>query len=595
MTLTPGTRLGPYEIVAALGAGAMGEVYRARDPRLGRDVAIKIVLGNVVTDPTVRDRFEREARAVAALAHPNILAVFDVGNEGGIPFVVTELLQGETLRRRLAVGGPIPPRRALEVAVQVARGLAAAHDRGIVHRDLKPENLFVTDDAQVKILDFGLARLELPEGSSGQALTVAATQPGMFVGTPGYASPEQVQGEPATPRSDLFALGVVLHEMLTGRHPFERPTAYETLAAILRADPPRLDGVAGLPPGVASVIDRCLAKRAAERPGSAADLAFLVETLGGRGGDSLTAPIAPAGGGLADASLVRARRRLLSVAAGSLLLLVAAAWVCISVMAGRIAAETVDAGLARGQEIAARTSHERLTRLRLTARLVASFPELKALFETDTATIRDHLLAFLQRNPGAGVLLAFGAPGDLLARTDEATTAGEQPWFAALLQQRDAMSIIAFAGRPYHAAAAESEARGTVFGYIVAAAPVDAGFAQALSEATQDDVVLLGSQQALGTTLRGGRAPWSSLAAWRAAGGTAGRTIHTAIAGSRVAVREVPLQHDPAVSALLVRSDEDATAPYRRVQRAVVLVGLIVAALAIAGSVWLTRDLTRRV
>jgi hypothetical protein len=322
------------------------------------------------------------------------------------------------------------------------------------------------------------------------------------------------------------------------------------------------------------------------------DLAFLLETLGGRR-DTVTGPTVPAGSDLAGAVLERARRRLITVAAASLLLLLVVAWGSISIVGARMAAEAVDADLARGQDLAARTSQERLAHLRLTARLVASFPELKALFETDTATIRDHLLAFQQRNPGVGVLLAFGAPGDLLARTDEATTPGEQSWFATLLQRRDAMSIVTIAGRPHHAAAAESEARGTVFGYIVAAAPVDAGFAQALSEATQDDVVLLGSRQALGTTVRGGRAPWSSLGEWRAAGGSAERTIHTAVGGRGAAVREVALQHDPAVSAILVRSDEDAVAPYRRLQRAVLLAGLLVITLGIAGSWWLTRDLAR--
>jgi protein kinase-like protein len=592
MTLTPGTRLGPYEIVSALGAGAMGEVYRARDPRLERDVAIKIVLGSVATNPVVRDRFEREARAVAALAHPNILAVFDVGSEGDVEFVVTELLQGHTLRRRLAESGALAPKRALELAVQIAGGLAAAHERGIVHRDLKPENLFVVEDGRVKILDFGLARRESPEGGSGLEMTVAATQPGMFVGTAGYASPEQVEGAPATPRSDLFALGIVMHEMLTGRHPFERPTAYETLAAILRDDPPPLDAVAGLPTGIASAIERCLAKRPADRPGSAGDLAFLLETLGRRGETSI-APAAPAASvALPDTSLQRARRRLLYLVAGSLLLLVVAISIAIQLAGARIAAETVDADLARGQEIAARTSQDRLARLRLTARLVASLPELKALFETDPATIRDYLLAFQQRNPGADVLLAFGAPGDLLARTDATTGSGDQPSLARLLQQRDGGAVVTIAGRPHHAAVAESEARGTVFGYIVAAAPIDSGFAQALSEATEDDVVLLGSRQMLGTTVRGGQIEWSSLGAWRAAGGSAEGTLHAVVAGRRVALREAPLQQDPAVSALLVTSDDHALEPYRRIQRAVLLGALLVVAVAIAGSWWLSRNLT---
>ena len=379
----------------------------------------------------------------------------------------------------------------------------------------------------------------------------------MFVGTPGYASPEQVEGAPATPRSDLFALGIVLHEMLTGRRPFARPTAYETLAAILRDDPPPLDAVAGLPPGVASVIERCLAKRPADRPGSADDLAFLLETLGRRTRPSprrrrrLEAPPCT------DMSLPRARRRLLSLVAGSLLLLVLAVWVCNPAQGARIAAETVDANLARGQEIAARTSQERLARLRLTARLVASFPELKALFETDPATIRDYLLAFQQRNPGADVLLAFGAPGDLLARTDATAASGDQPSLARLLQQRDAGAVVSLAGRPHHAAVAESEARGTVFGYIVAAAPIDSGFAQALSEATQDDVVLLGSRArcwARPSVEERSSGALSARGARQAAAPIG--TLHAVVAGRRVALREAPLQHDPAVSALLLTSDD---------------------------------------
>jgi protein kinase-like protein len=592
MTLTPGTRLGPYEIVSPLGAGGMGEVYRARDPRLGRDVAIKIVLGSVATDPVVRDRFEREARAVAALAHPNILAVFDVGSEGDVEFVVTELLQGHTLRRHIAEAGALAPKRAVELTVQIARGLAAAHEHGIVHRDLKPENLFVTDDGRVKILDFGLARREIPEGSSGLPITVAATQPGMFVGTAGYASPEQVEGAQATPRSDLFALAIVLYEMLTGRHPFQRATVYETLAAILRDDPPPLDPVAGLPPGVATVVERCLAKRPADRPGSAGDLAFLLETLGRRG-ETIIAPAAPAASvALPDTSLQRTRRRLLYLVAGSLLLLVVAVSIAIQLAGARIAGETVEANLARAQKIAARTSQERLARLRLTARLVASFPELKALFETDPATIRDYLLAFQQRNPGADVLLAFGAPGDLLARTDATPGSADQPSLVRLLQQRDGGAVVTLAGHPHHAAVAESEARGTVFGYIVAAAPIDTGFAQALSEATEDDVVLLGSRQMLGTTVRGGQIEWSSLGAWRAAGGSTEGTLHAVVAGRRVALREAPLQQDPAVSALLLTSDDHALEPYRRIQRAVLFAALLVVAAAVAGSWWLSRNLT---
>ena len=220
MTLAPGTRLGPYEIVAPLGAGGMGEVYRAKDTRLGREVAVKILPAAFSGDPDRLRRFEQEARAAGALNHPNILTIHDIGAHEGSPYVVSELLEGETLRERLA-GGPIPERKAINYGLQIAHGLGAAYQKGIVHRDLKPENLFVTKDGRVKILDFGLAKLTQPDYSGGDvtnAPTVAApTEPGVVLGTVGYMSPEQVRARPVDHRSDIFSFGAILYEMLPAR------------------------------------------------------------------------------------------------------------------------------------------------------------------------------------------------------------------------------------------------------------------------------------------------------------------------------------------------------------------------------------------
>ena len=244
MALAPGTRLGPYEIVSALGAGGMGEVYRARDPRLGRDVAIKVLPTAFSAEVDRLRRFEQEARAAAALNHPNILAVHDIGTEAGAPFIVSELLEGATLRDRLNAG-PIAVRKALEFALHIAHGLAAAHEKGITHRDLKPENVFVTQDGRVKILDFGLAKLtqDQPafEPASAMVTTAPPTQPGVVLGTVGYMAPEQVRGLPVDHRADLFALGAILYELLSGRRAFSRDTAPETMAAILKEDPPELN------------------------------------------------------------------------------------------------------------------------------------------------------------------------------------------------------------------------------------------------------------------------------------------------------------------------------------------------------------------
>ena len=256
MTLPAGTKLGAYEILAPIGAGGMGEVYRARDKKLDRDVAIKVLPESVAADPDRLARFGREAKAVAALSHPNILAIHDFGNQDGVSYAVMELLEGQTLRERLDAG-PISQKQAVGYALQIARGLAAAHEKGIVHRDLKPENLFVTKDSHLKILDFGLAtRVEpVSPGEETAAPTVSRhTEPGTVMGTLGYMSPEQVRGLPVDQRSDLFSFGAILYELLAGRKAFKKDTASDTMAAILNEEPrsSRSREEASRPPSIAS-------------------------------------------------------------------------------------------------------------------------------------------------------------------------------------------------------------------------------------------------------------------------------------------------------------------------------------------------------
>jgi eukaryotic-like serine/threonine-protein kinase len=288
MGLSSGTRLGVYEILTLIGAGGMGEVYRARDPRLSRDVALKILPPAFTADPERLRRFEQEARAAAALNHPNILAVFDIGTHDGAPYIVSELLEGETLRERLAPARqgrePLPVRKAIESAVQIAHGLAAAHDKGILHRDLKPDNIFVTTDGRVKILDFGLAKLTQSEAAfaevSALPTTPPLTHPGVVLGTVGYMSPEQVRGLAADPRSDLFALGTILYEMLSGRRAFAGDTAMDAMTAILKEDPPDLPlGERRIPAALGRIVDRCLEKSPAARFQTASDLAFALDAL----------------------------------------------------------------------------------------------------------------------------------------------------------------------------------------------------------------------------------------------------------------------------------------------------------------------------
>jgi serine/threonine-protein kinase len=274
--LEASTRLGPYEIVAPLGAGGMGEVYRARDTRLGREVAIKVLPEAFASSPDRQARFEREARAVAALSHPNILAIHDYGTQDGVTFAVMELLEGETLRSRSAKG-PLPWREAVEIGAAIADGLAAAHAKGIIHRDLKPENLFLTADGRVKILDFGLARIDPPPGSEVETdpYLPAATSPGVVMGTAGYMSPEQVRGQPVDARSDLFSFGCVLYEAVTGVRAFQRDTGAETMTAILHDEPPDLSGSGRpVPAELGRIIRQCLAKNPNQRLHSARDLAL---------------------------------------------------------------------------------------------------------------------------------------------------------------------------------------------------------------------------------------------------------------------------------------------------------------------------------
>ena len=316
MTLAAGTKLGSYEVIGPLGAGGMGEVYRARDAKLDRDVAIKVLPERLALDSAALARFEREAKTVAALSHPNLLGIYDFGTHEGIVYAVTELLSGETLRDRVTAGS-IPRRKAIEYALQIARGLAAAHEHGVAHRDLKPENIFVTNDGRVKILDFGLAKPLLPESGVSGAATFGATEPGTVLGTVGYMSPEQVRGKPADHRSDIFSFGAILYEMLSGQRAFQGDSAVETLNAILIRDLPEPSGAVDdtLPPLLDRIVRHCLEKNPEERFQSARDIAFDLETVSGSTSSTTRQLIAPA----------REKSRWLAPAAALLLALLLAA------------------------------------------------------------------------------------------------------------------------------------------------------------------------------------------------------------------------------------------------------------------------------
>src|SRR5437016_2466279 len=284
-SISPDTVIGQYRVISKIGEGGMGEVYRARDAKLGRDVAIKVLPAAFSADAERLRRFEQEAQAAGALNHPNILVIFHIGTHAGAPYIVSELLEGETLRERMA-GTALPQRKAIDYALQIAHGLAAAHAKGIVHRDLKPENLFVTNDGRVKILDFGLAKLT-GTGDGTQSQTEVPTRrvdtdPGMVMGTMGYMSPEQLKGQLADHHSDIFSFGAILYEMLSGKRAFRGDSMAETMSAILREDPPDLSETnKTVSPALERLVRHCLEKNPEERFHSARDLAFAIESLSG--------------------------------------------------------------------------------------------------------------------------------------------------------------------------------------------------------------------------------------------------------------------------------------------------------------------------
>ena len=280
MALASGDRLGPYVITAQLGAGGMGEVYRARDPRLNRDVAIKVMRASAVIDAEWRSRFTHEARAVSALSHPNIVTVHDVGTEGDVAYMVMELVDGQTLDRMIPASG-LRVGEILRIGAQVADACARAHATGIIHRDLKPANVIVQPDGRVRVLDFGIAKLMAPgEVAGGAAPDATGTSPGVVLGTAAYMSPEQAEGRPVDARSDIFSLGAMLYEMCTGQRPFKGDSAVTVMAAVLQQEPPPLGGVrSDLPPELVRLITRCLRKDPARRVQSMADLKVALEEL----------------------------------------------------------------------------------------------------------------------------------------------------------------------------------------------------------------------------------------------------------------------------------------------------------------------------
>ena len=300
-TISPNTTIAQYTIVSKIGEGGMGEVYRARDAKLGRDVAIKVLPAALSENADRLNRFEQEAQAAGALNHPNILSIYHIGTHEGAPYIVSELLEGETLRERMA-SGALPQRKATDYALQIAKGLAAAHEKGIVHRDIKPDNVFITDDGRVKILDFGLAKLTAIDGAQAQTdvpTRKVNTDPGTVMGTMGYMSPEQLKGQPADHRSDIFSFGAILYEMLSGKRAFRGDSMAETMSAILREDPPDLSETnKTVSPALERVVRHCLEKNPAERFHSARDLAFAIESLSGSAtisGQTATMPIVTAG------------------------------------------------------------------------------------------------------------------------------------------------------------------------------------------------------------------------------------------------------------------------------------------------------------
>ena len=438
MHLSPGTELGPYKIVSLLGVGGMGEVYRARDDRIRRNVAIKVIRGMPASGDDATRRFAFEARAAGQLIHPNVVTVFDVGTYQGAPYLVTELVNGETLRATIR-HGPIPPQRAAEYGAQIAEGLAAAHDKNVVHRDLKPNNLFLTPAGCVKILDFGLAKLvesasaSTPSGDHATTRT-ASEALGTIAGTYGYMSPEQIRGERLDHRTDIFSLGIVLCEMLTGRNPFGRSSSVETMSATLAEDA-ALDLPKGVPPALEAIIRRCLDKKPANRFQSAHDLAFALRTLPGL-------PV-PASRGAASPDGGKRRRPLLAIVG----VLAAAALVSAAFFTGRFTLHTTLPGyqqltFRRGLVLSARFAPDGHTVVygaawqRGPVELYSVRPDspesrpldlpsadILAISSTGEMAIllgRRHVVGFDTRGTLARVSLGGGAPRELLTDVDDA-------------------------------------------------------------------------------------------------------------------------------------------------------------------------------
>ena len=565
----------------------MGEVYRAHDTRLGRDVAIKVLPRGLAADPDALARFEREARAIAAINHPNILALHDIGTADGIAHAVMELLEGETLRKRLD-SGPVPPRKALEWAGQLARGLAAAHDRGIVHRDLKPENVFLTHDGRLKILDFGVARRhELAPDVDSNLTTV--TQPGVFIGTPAYASPEQVLGEPATPRSDLFAFGVVLYELLTGTNPFRRETMAETMTAILRADPPPLAGaVQGVPPAALRVLDHCLEKQPSERPSSARDIAMFLDASG-----NTSVEMAPVSVADAERPSRRAQLKMLAAACGLLLAVVAATWGYVYAMSERTVNAALAKDLERAQGLVTRVHEWRLERLQLTARLLASFPELKALFETtDAATIRDFLVTYQQRNPGHAPARGARTVRNV-ARPDRRV--GNSRDLRRRLADRPGRAARRADGRVRRRPFVSRRGRGCRSRRQAVRLHRRGGASRSGVRARdqrrdrrRDRPLVERIGAGLHVYRRTGAVDVArAMARSRAVAPTGAAMVD--VGARRFAAREVPLTADPPVSAIVARSRDDALEPFRSVQNGLVVIGLLIVASALVAGLWLSK------
>ncbi len=586
MGLATGSRLGPYEILGVLGSGGMGEVYRARDTRLDRTVAIKVIQQSDRDSPEQIARFEHEARTVAALNHPNITALHDIGNERGIVFAVMELLEGQTLRDLLKADEPMNQQKLLDYASQIARGLAAAHERGIIHRDIKPENVFITRDGIAKILDFGIAKYT-PGAPGNEASTGPMTAPGMIVGTSGYMSPEQILGHPATEQSDVFAVGVVIYELLTGTHPFRRATLSETATAVLRDDPGAIPHVQGRSRSFAKVLERCLDKNASDRPASARDLALFFDALRAESADA-TAATQP----VARIDTRRLRTRVLAISCGVIAFGAALMWGLVQTQVSGVALTSIDRHLTQAEWLVKNAQTGRLADLNLIARLVSSFPEMKALFATDTLTVRDFLVSYQQRNPEVPLLIAVDTGGTLVARTDQELDAGgDNAWVKVLLEKPDEPTVVDIGGRAYHAAVNTVEAGGQAFGLIVVASPVDEAFAATLRNATQNEVVILSPGKVLASTFRAEQLPWKSLEEWRSAAGSQSRHLPVSVGAQAFVGREIVLSIDPAVTAVVLSPFDELAAPFHRIQNGVLGVGLLSLVLVLAASLWIKREL----